>query len=216
MRLLHARDAGHRRGAAVARPCHANKIRDALSGNYCRCTGYQAIVDAIEAVIGRDGGKVMSAAPGSVGRSARGARRERLVGGRGRYTDDLETAGVAHVAFLRSPYAHARIAAIDVDGREGRGGVIAASPATSSRASASPGRRISRRCPGIALRRNTRWREGKLLAGRSCGRRRCGDRAQAEDRSSSSRSTGRNFRHSRRWRAPAAPAARPSQREGRQ
>jgi len=25
-------------------------IREALSGNYCRCTGYQAIVDAIEAV----------------------------------------------------------------------------------------------------------------------------------------------------------------------
>lgn len=26
-------------------------IRDGLSGNYCRCTGYQAIVDAIEAVM---------------------------------------------------------------------------------------------------------------------------------------------------------------------
>lgn len=26
------------------------EIRDALSGNYCRCTGYQSIVDAIEAV----------------------------------------------------------------------------------------------------------------------------------------------------------------------
>jgi carbon-monoxide dehydrogenase small subunit len=26
------------------------QIRDALSGNYCRCTGYQAIVDAIEIV----------------------------------------------------------------------------------------------------------------------------------------------------------------------
>jgi carbon-monoxide dehydrogenase small subunit len=26
------------------------KIRDHLSGNYCRCTGYQAIVDAVEAV----------------------------------------------------------------------------------------------------------------------------------------------------------------------
>jgi carbon-monoxide dehydrogenase small subunit len=25
-------------------------IRDALSGNYCRCTGYEAIVDAIESV----------------------------------------------------------------------------------------------------------------------------------------------------------------------
>jgi carbon-monoxide dehydrogenase small subunit len=26
------------------------QIREYLSGNYCRCTGYQAIVDAIEAV----------------------------------------------------------------------------------------------------------------------------------------------------------------------
>src|SRR6201998_178252 len=26
------------------------KIRDYISGNYCRCTGYQAIVDAIESV----------------------------------------------------------------------------------------------------------------------------------------------------------------------
>jgi len=26
------------------------QIREHLSGNYCRCTGYQAIVDAIEAV----------------------------------------------------------------------------------------------------------------------------------------------------------------------
>jgi carbon-monoxide dehydrogenase small subunit len=29
------------------------EIREALSGNYCRCTGYQAIVDAIEAVAAR-------------------------------------------------------------------------------------------------------------------------------------------------------------------
>ena len=26
------------------------EIREFLSGNYCRCTGYQAIVDAVEAV----------------------------------------------------------------------------------------------------------------------------------------------------------------------
>lgn len=36
-------------------------IRDALSGNYCRCTGYQAIVDAIELTAQRrltgDGGR---------------------------------------------------------------------------------------------------------------------------------------------------------------
>jgi len=33
----------------VSRPGR-EAIRDALSGNYCRCTGYEAIVDAIEAV----------------------------------------------------------------------------------------------------------------------------------------------------------------------
>ena len=33
-------------------------IREHLSGNYCRCTGYQAIVDAVEAVAhARNGGK---------------------------------------------------------------------------------------------------------------------------------------------------------------
>jgi len=34
------------------------KIREHISGNYCRCTGYEAIVDAIEAVVqARAGGK---------------------------------------------------------------------------------------------------------------------------------------------------------------
>jgi carbon-monoxide dehydrogenase small subunit len=27
------------------------EIREYISGNYCRCTGYQAIVDAVESVI---------------------------------------------------------------------------------------------------------------------------------------------------------------------
>jgi carbon-monoxide dehydrogenase small subunit len=35
-----------------------DEIRDRLSGNYCRCTGYHAIVDAVEEVlIARRGGK---------------------------------------------------------------------------------------------------------------------------------------------------------------
>jgi carbon-monoxide dehydrogenase small subunit len=42
----------------VLRRGQANReqIRDALSGNYCRCTGYHAIVDAIEAVVARRSG----------------------------------------------------------------------------------------------------------------------------------------------------------------
>ena len=53
MRLLHAGHSGDRgRVAARGKPSRP-EIRDALSGNYCRCTGYQAIVDAIEAVAAR-------------------------------------------------------------------------------------------------------------------------------------------------------------------
>ena len=33
------------------------EIRDALSGNLCRCTGYQAIVDAVEAVMAKRSGR---------------------------------------------------------------------------------------------------------------------------------------------------------------
>jgi carbon-monoxide dehydrogenase small subunit len=38
-----------------------DEIRDLLSGNYCRCTGYHAIVDAIESVL-RGGGSTLAAA----------------------------------------------------------------------------------------------------------------------------------------------------------
>lgn len=33
------------------------EIRDHLSGNYCRCTGYQSIVDAVETTAHKRGGK---------------------------------------------------------------------------------------------------------------------------------------------------------------
>ena len=43
-----------RNGAVPSR----ETIRDHISGNYCRCTGYHAIVDAIEAVAqARDGAR---------------------------------------------------------------------------------------------------------------------------------------------------------------
>jgi carbon-monoxide dehydrogenase small subunit len=37
------------------RPCSREEIREHISGNYCRCTGYQAIVDAIDEVINGQG-----------------------------------------------------------------------------------------------------------------------------------------------------------------
>ena len=49
----------------------------------------------------------------------------RLVAGRGRYTDDIDVAGLSHAAFLRSPYPHARIEAIDMSAAERMPGVVA-------------------------------------------------------------------------------------------
>jgi len=37
------------------RKCSREEIREHISGNYCRCTGYQSIVDAIDEVINGQG-----------------------------------------------------------------------------------------------------------------------------------------------------------------
>ena len=49
---------------------------------------------------------------------------DRLLQGRGQYVSDLELPRMAHVVFLRSPHAHAKIVAIDVDAARRMPGVI--------------------------------------------------------------------------------------------
>ena len=49
----------------------------------------------------------------------------RLLAGRGVYLDDLELPRMAHVVYLRSPHAHARIVSIDTDAARAMSGVIA-------------------------------------------------------------------------------------------
>lgn len=63
---------------------------------------------------------------GSVGKPVPRPQARQFVRGRGRYTDDLRIAGTLHAVFLRSPYAHARIEAIDLDGARQAPGVVAA------------------------------------------------------------------------------------------
>ena len=48
-----------------------------------------------------------------IGRTLSRAGAKRAVAGRGRYTDDVSLPRMLHAAFLRSPFAHARILAID-------------------------------------------------------------------------------------------------------
>lgn len=49
----------------------------------------------------------------------------RLVTGQGRYLDDIAVPGCLHAHFVRSPYAHARIVAIDCDAARVAEGVVA-------------------------------------------------------------------------------------------
>ena len=65
-------------------------IREALGANYCRCTGYHAIVQAVaRAAAGRGGPAPSPAADGYIGRTVVRPQTARLVAGRGTYTDDL-------------------------------------------------------------------------------------------------------------------------------
>ncbi len=60
-----------------------------------------------------------------IGVAARRKEDLRLLTGRGRYVDDITLPGVAHVVFVRSPHAHARIRAIDTTAARAAPGVIA-------------------------------------------------------------------------------------------
>jgi len=60
-----------------------------------------------------------------IGRPLKRREDHRLLIGAGRYVDDLRPSGCAHVALLRSPHAHARIARLDVERARRAPGVLA-------------------------------------------------------------------------------------------
>lgn len=61
---------------------------------------------------------------GYVGQSLPRPNARRLLEGRGRFVDDLKLPRLVHVAFVRSPYAHARMRAIDVGAARAAPGVV--------------------------------------------------------------------------------------------
>ena len=59
-----------------------------------------------------------------VGQSIKRKEDARLVRGKGKFVDDIKLLGMLHLVFVRSPYAHAKIAAVDVSEAEALPGVV--------------------------------------------------------------------------------------------
>src|SRR5262247_4326228 len=59
-----------------------------------------------------------------VGRPLKRSEDPKLVAGRGQYVDDITLPGLAHLAFLRSPHAHARIRALGTEAARKAPGVV--------------------------------------------------------------------------------------------
>ena len=114
------------------------EVRDGLEGNLCRCTGYQNIVRAVLRAAngsarrqrrcgrGGDGMTAVDATPAEVGKARTRKEDARLITGQTNWTDNITLPGLVHVAFVRSPYAHARIASVDLTAARAAPGVFAA------------------------------------------------------------------------------------------
>ncbi|HBT46292.1 MAG TPA: xanthine dehydrogenase [Peptococcaceae bacterium] len=104
------------------------EIREALSGNLCRCTGYQKMVRAVQLASGQLPPRELK--PSSCGHSVIGhkVRRRDAVDkatGRAAYADDLFLPNMLYGMALRSAYPHALIKGIDTSAAEKVPGVVA-------------------------------------------------------------------------------------------
>jgi len=90
------------------------EIVEALAGNYCRCTGYEPILQAVEAVA--RGGYRAAPAPTApyVGSGVARVDAVAKVTGSATFVHDMTLPGMLHARILTSPHPAARIRRIDV------------------------------------------------------------------------------------------------------
>jgi 4-hydroxybenzoyl-CoA reductase alpha subunit len=92
------------------------EIKEALSGNLCRCTGYLKIFEAIELTATGEPGDKGKGGEGDVeaGRCRRKIDARSKCTGQTRFADDIELPRMLAAKLLRSPVPHALIKGIDV------------------------------------------------------------------------------------------------------
>ena len=64
--------------------------------------------------------------PAEVGKARTRKEDARLITGQTNWTDNMTLPGLVHIAFVRSPYAHARITSVDLTAAREAPGVFAA------------------------------------------------------------------------------------------
>ncbi len=100
------------------------EIRDALSGNLCRCTGYAKIVESVTAATNGPAHAPQSKQTDTVGRPQPLIDGIEKVSGRALFTADLPARALVG-RILRSPHTHAEILDIDVEAARTLPGVAA-------------------------------------------------------------------------------------------
>ena len=109
---------------------NASDVHNAMTGNLCRCSNYNAIA---EAVLGAQSGSAAASPPvtgpvpslKTVGPATPRIDAVERVSGSASYTADVRLAGMLYGRVLRSPHPHARIRHIDVSRAEALPGVKA-------------------------------------------------------------------------------------------